>query len=68
MGKERLLVEVRSHAVIYDASHPFRKDNLKKDMAWKVTSEARGVNSYSLKLLKSMLTVIHVFPSTQLQW
>lgn len=39
-----LILEVQNQPIIYDPSHPFYKDNLKKDLAWKTVAEVMGVD------------------------
>lgn len=42
MDDERLIIEVENHPVLYDASHPFYKDNSKKDKAWEEIAKTLG--------------------------
>lgn len=44
MDEERLVIEVQNRSIIYDFSHPFYKDNVKKDVAWNEISESVGVD------------------------
>ena len=44
MYKERLIVEVEQHIIIYDTAHPFYKDIVRKEKAWQLISGVLGVD------------------------
>ena len=44
MNKEKLILEVESHKIIYDVTHPCYEDNHKKDSVWNAISAAVGVD------------------------
>ena len=44
MDEEKLTLEVESHTIIYDVTHPFYKDTHKKASVWNAISAAVGVD------------------------
>ena len=48
MDEEMLIMEVQNHKIIYDPSHPFYKDNHKKDLVWNTIAGVMGVDGKSL--------------------
>ncbi|XP_061925420.1 uncharacterized protein LOC133664635 isoform X4 [Entelurus aequoreus] len=44
MDEEKFIIEVQDHKVIYDATHPFYKDNGKKDLAWNTIAGVMDVD------------------------
>lgn len=40
---ERLIIEVEKHSILYDHSHTFYKNNVKKDKAWSDVSAVMGL-------------------------
>lgn len=44
MDEELLISEVEKHRIIYDSTHPFYKDTVKKDNTWTSISARLGVD------------------------
>ncbi|XP_053712090.1 uncharacterized protein LOC128753917 [Synchiropus splendidus] len=44
MDEERLIEEVESHSILYDTTHPFYKDNGRKEKAWAAIAEVMDVD------------------------
>ncbi|XP_061925417.1 zinc finger protein 771-like isoform X1 [Entelurus aequoreus] len=50
MDEEKFIIEVQDHKVIYDATHPFYKDNGKKDLAWNTIAGVMDVDDSQRRL------------------
>lgn len=59
---ERLIIEVEKHSILYDHSHTFYKNNVKKDKAWSDVSAVMGQDGMFV-LLMNVYTTLSTYNS-----
>ncbi|XP_035998123.1 uncharacterized protein LOC105939494 isoform X5 [Fundulus heteroclitus] len=57
VDEERLIVQVENNSILYDAAHPFYKDNNRKDITWAEIATMLGGTGYVLGMASSNMAL-----------